>query len=64
MVENGNYEEVIGYSLNEKKTIGLTCEKCSTQNHEGFFCRCEMRNIEIAKLLRESEKSPWKNRVN
>lgn len=38
------------------------CEKCSVEDHEGHFCRCEMRNIEIAKILRKEDKSPWLNR--
>lgn len=49
-----------GYIPNEKKINIQVCEKCSVEDQESFFCRCEMRNIEIAKLLREGGKSPWK----
>lgn len=34
----------------------LQCSKCKTEDHEGFnnyFCRCEGRNIKLAKELRE-----------
>ena len=36
------------------------CDKCSPEDHDGFFCRCEMRNIEVAKELRKNDQSPWK----
>jgi hypothetical protein len=35
------------------------CEKCSVEDHEGVFCRCESRNIALAKELRQWNKSPW-----
>lgn len=41
--------------------IPLKCEKCSEEDHDGFnnyFCRCEDRNIKLAKQLR-SNKSSW-----
>ena len=36
------------------------CDKCAPKDHDGFFCRCEMRNIEVAKELRKNDQSPWK----
>ncbi len=33
--------------------IPLVCCKCSKEDHEGFFCRCESRNIKLAKQLRK-----------
>lgn len=36
------------------------CDICSEKDHDGFFCRCESRNIEVAKELRIQGKSPWK----
>ncbi len=31
----------------------LKCKKCPDSDHEGMFCRCEDRNIRIAKERRE-----------
>ena len=30
----------------------IKCDKCSDEDHEGQFCRCEDRNIRIAKERR------------
>lgn len=30
------------------------CEKCPIEQHEGIFCRCESRNIRVAKRKREA----------
>lgn len=47
--------------------IASRCEKCSENDHEGpdkMFCRCEGRNIKLAKQLRNEGKSPWqKNEI-
>ena len=32
--------------------IPLVCEKCPSEDHEGHFCRCESRNIRLAKQIR------------
>lgn len=32
--------------------ITLKCPKCLDEDHEGNFCRCESRNIALAKYLR------------
>jgi len=37
----------------------LKCEICVESDHEGQFCRCEGRNIKIAKEMRAREESPW-----
>lgn len=37
----------------------LKCDKCSDEDHEGIFCRCESRNIRIAKEKREKGECPW-----
>lgn len=42
----------------EEYTIDF-CKKCPTDDHEGYFCRCESRNISVAKMLRERGESPW-----
>jgi hypothetical protein len=33
----------------------LTCKKCTPEEHEGHFCRCESRNIKLARQLREKK---------
>lgn len=33
----------------------LKCDKCLPEDHEGYFCRCESRNIELAKQLRHKK---------
>ena len=35
------------------------CKSCSEQDHEGIFCRCESRNMRIAKERRNRKESPW-----
>lgn len=40
----------------------LQCSKCATEDHDGFnnyFCRCESRNIKLAKELRERGITAW-----
>lgn len=39
--------------------IGEKCCKCPTEDHDGIFCRCEGRNIKVAKMKREKGESPW-----
>jgi len=29
------------------------CDKCKPEDHDGFFCRCESRNIALAKVMRQ-----------
>lgn len=38
------------------------CDKCPAGEHEGIFCRCESRNMRIAKFLREKRKTPWESK--
>ena len=33
--------------------MSLKCSRCSDEDHEGYFCRCEGRNIQLAKQLRQ-----------
>jgi hypothetical protein len=43
----------------------LQCSKCRTQDHHGhnnYFCRCEDRNIKLAKELRERGISTWEKK--
>ncbi len=40
----------------------LKCSHCSQEHNEGIFCRCESRNIRIAKESRSRGNSPWKNK--
>ena len=35
------------------------CDKCLPEDHEGRFCRCEPRNIAIARELRRLGLSGW-----
>jgi len=37
--------------------ISLKCERCDETDHEGYFCRCENRNIALAKQLRKDNKA-------
>jgi hypothetical protein len=37
------------------------CPKCPESDHDGIFCRCEMRNIRIARAKRNNGESPWKD---
>jgi hypothetical protein len=37
----------------------LRCNSCVESEHEGQFCRCEERNIRIAKEMRSRGESPW-----
>ena len=43
-----------------EEKIPLKCTKCPEEDHEGFgnvFCRCEGRNIALAKQLRKKIKN-------
>jgi hypothetical protein len=35
------------------------CDKCPKEDHEGMYCRCEMRNIALGKKLRAEGRCPW-----
>ncbi len=37
--------------------VALKCDKCQESDHEEYFCRCESRNIRLAKQLRHKGKS-------
>jgi hypothetical protein len=39
--------------------IALICDKCPESDHEGHFCRCEDRNIALAKQLRRAGIRVW-----
>jgi hypothetical protein len=52
------YCESISNFLDQCKCVDkipLRCEKCSIEDHEGDFCRCESRNIALAKQLRREK---------
>lgn len=49
--------------MDEPKYKIEKCDTCPIEVHEGFFCRCEMRNIAVGKMIRESGKSPWLNEM-
>lgn len=38
------------------------CMKCPPEKHEGAFCRCEDRNIRIAKERRSNKEDHWKKK--
>jgi hypothetical protein len=42
-----------------KCEISPKCDKCPPEDHEGCYCRCEMRNIMLAKQYRERGLSSW-----
>ena len=39
----------------------LRCKICKKADHEGQFCRCEDRNVRIAKEQRARGESAWKS---
>lgn len=41
----------------------LKCKICHVSDHEGQFCRCEGRNIRIAKEKRERCEQTWKRHI-
>jgi hypothetical protein len=43
----------------QKEKILPVCSNCTKEEHEGYFCRCEGRNIRLAKQEREEGKSVW-----
>lgn len=53
------YCEEIGQILKSaQEFMNDKCSKCEIKDHEGKgFCRCEMRNIQRAKYLREIHKN-------
>lgn len=44
--------------------LELKCSKCPEEDHEGHFCRCESRNINLAKELRERGMTEWGDKIN
>lgn len=42
-----------------KEKILPVCPNCTKEEHEGYFCRCEGRNIRLARQLREEGKGAW-----
>jgi hypothetical protein len=44
--------------------LSLKCPKCRDEDHEGYFCRCESRNIKLAQMLREKGVSAWRKGEN
>lgn len=48
-----------GLSMNNYMDDYLKCPKCKKEDHEGVFCRCEDRNIRIAKERRARGESAW-----
>lgn len=47
------------------KPLQDKCDKGSPEDHEGpkhMFCRCEDRNMRLARKLRSEGKSPWKEK--
>lgn len=42
-----------------KENILPVCTKCTKEEHEGYFCRCEGRNIQLAKKFRLVGKKAW-----
>ena len=62
--EKFNYYESLDHKVKAMETAELFCDKCKDEDHEGYFCRCEDRNINLSKRLRETDNSPWKKDEN
>lgn len=43
--------------------IALKCEKCASEDHEGPFCRCESRNIELARQIRYAKEDKGQDHI-
>jgi len=41
------------------KVLEDKCSKCPDTDHENLFCRCEDRNIRLAKKLRIERRGMW-----
>lgn len=48
-------------NIHEEMDDYLKCKKCTQKDHEDIFCRCEERNIRIARKKRLMGEDPWKN---
>lgn len=47
----------------EETKIDLKCDKCDLVDHdENHFCRCEGRNINLAKQYRKDGVNLWKKK--
>jgi len=58
------YKKDIEDILDKCKCYDLdNCNKCSKEDHEGRYCRCEMRNIYISRKLRELNNSYSENNL-
>src|ERR1700676_2948743 len=55
---------VEGENFPKTYSCSFKCSKCVPEDHEGFFCRCESRNMEVAKQLRDIGLSPWMIKKN
>lgn len=45
--------------LEQCKCLENKCDKCSDEDYEGVYCRCESRNISLAKKMRQEGISSW-----
>lgn len=45
--------------IETKEKILPVCPNCTKEEHEGYFCRCEGRNIRLARKMREEGKGAW-----
>ena len=48
--------------VSNDQIVDLTCSKCNPEDHDANFCRCEDRNIKLAKQLRKEGKGAWQNK--
>lgn len=54
--------EIDDFLENKCEKIALVCDKCAPEDHEGYHCRCEGRNIALSKQLRADGMSGWQKK--
>lgn len=60
MALKSQFDKVLEQNKDQLMIDYLKCSKCSDSDHEEQFCRCESRNIRIAKEKRSRGEGVWK----
>jgi|SRR6185503_11410080 len=63
VIDEAKDRSYIDYKNSIQRIVDSSCPKCVIEEHEGIFCRCESRNIQVAKRQRERHESPWQNKT-
>lgn len=42
-----------------KERLLPVCPNCTKEEHEGYFCQCEGRNIRLVKQMKEEGEKAW-----